>query len=65
MAGLSEQAAMKQLEKRLTSAYADAPADRVSAAVANARIRFDQSPIRDFVPLLVERRVRAELANVR
>jgi len=56
---------MKQLEKRLTSACADVPADRVSAAVANARIRFDQSPIRDFVPLLVERRVRAELANVR
>lgn len=63
MAGLGEQAAMKQLEERLTSKYADLPAERVSAAVQNARARFDQSPIRDFVPLLVERRVRAELAD--
>jgi hypothetical protein len=62
MADLSEQAALTHVEERLTSTYADLPPERVSAIVQKARARFDQSPIRDFVPLLVERRARAELA---
>jgi hypothetical protein len=62
MSDLSEQVALARLEERLTGIYAGLPADRVSAAVQDARARFDQSPIRDFVPLLVERRVRAQLA---
>jgi hypothetical protein len=63
MADLSEQAAMAQVEGRLTSKYADLPADRVSMAIQQAHARFEQSKIRDFVPLLVERRARAELAK--
>jgi hypothetical protein len=62
MSDLSEQVALARLEERLTGIYAGLPADRVSAAVQDAHARFDQSPIRDFVPLLVERRVRAQLA---
>ena len=63
MADSSEQAAITQLRERLASKYAEIPPERVSAAVQVAHARFDQSPIRDFVPLLVERRVRAELAD--
>ncbi|MGV0744173.1 hypothetical protein ABQF30_17430 [Mycolicibacterium sp. XJ870] len=40
------------------------PPERVSAAVDDAHHRFDGSVIRDFVPLLVERRVASELASV-
>jgi hypothetical protein len=63
VADLSEQAAMTQLEERLTSTYADLPPGRVSTAIQQAHAQFDQSKIRDFVPLLVERRARAELAR--
>lgn len=63
MADLSEQAAMAQVEERLTSKYADLPPDRVSMAIQQAHARFEQSKIRDFVPLLVERRARAELTK--
>jgi hypothetical protein len=54
---------MAELEKRLGSKFADLPPDRIAAAVQGARARFAQSPIRDFVPLLVERRARAELST--
>jgi len=59
----SEQLALAQLRERLASKYADVPSGLVSAAVHAAHARFAESPIRDFVPLLVERRVRAELAS--
>ncbi|WP_413232831.1 three-helix bundle dimerization domain-containing protein [Mycolicibacterium sp. 050158] len=63
MANLSEQVALTQLEDRLSSTFVDVPADRIQSAMRNAQARFEHSKIRDFVPLLVERRVRAELAN--
>jgi hypothetical protein len=63
VANLSEQVALTQLQDRLSSAYADIPADRLQSAMRNAEARFEHSKIRDFVPLLIERRVRAELAN--
>jgi hypothetical protein len=60
---LSEQAAMAQVEVRLTNKYADLPPDRVSMVIQQAHARFEQGKIRDFVPLLVERRARAELTE--
>ena len=54
---------MAQVIERLTSKYTDVPPDRVSAAVQQAHAQFDQSRIRDFVPLFVERRARAALAK--
>jgi hypothetical protein len=63
MADLSEQAALAELEQRLASKYADIPPDRVSFAIRQAHARFERSKIRDFVPLLVERRAHAELAG--
>ena len=62
MADLSEQAVMNQLRERLATMYADVPPDQVAAAIQRAHDQFETSPIRDFVPLLVERRARAELA---
>jgi hypothetical protein len=52
-----------QLCERLTTRYADLPPDQVAGAVHSAHARFEQCPIREFVPLLVERRARAELSR--
>ena len=65
MAEISEELMMADVERRLTSKYAHLPPDQICAAVQNARARFAQSPIRDFVPLLVERHARAELTRPR
>ena len=65
MAEISEELMIADVERRLTSTYGHLPPDQISAAVHNARARFAQSPIRDFVPLLVERHARAELTTPR
>jgi hypothetical protein len=49
---------LAEVERRLISKYEHVAPDQVTAAFQSARARFDQSPIRDFVPLLVERRAR-------
>jgi hypothetical protein len=64
MAEISEQLLIAEVERRLTSKYAQIPPDQISTVVQNAHARFEQSPIRDFVPLIVERHARAELAKV-
>ena len=65
MAEISEELLIADVERRLTSKYGQLPPERVAAAVQNARARFEQSPIWDFVPLLVERIARAELTKPR
>jgi hypothetical protein len=62
---MSEAVLLAEVERRLAGTYADLPPDRISSAVQKAQAQFEQSPIRDFVPLLVERRARAELASTR
>lgn len=65
MPEISEQLLITEIEERLTSKYAQMISrDQISAAVQNARTRLEHSRIRDFVPLLVERRARAELAKL-
>lgn len=63
MAEISEDILLAEVERRLTSKYAEISPDRVSSAIQSAHKRFAQSPIRDFVPLLVERRARSELST--
>jgi hypothetical protein len=63
VAGTSEEMQLAAVEQRLSSMYADFPAHEVSSAVRDAHARFEHSRIRDFVPLLVERQARAELAK--
>lgn len=65
MPEISEQLLITEIEQRLTSKYARRISpDQISAAVQQARARFEHSRIRDFVPLLVERRAHAELAKL-
>ncbi|MGU3500505.1 three-helix bundle dimerization domain-containing protein [Mycobacterium sp. C31M] len=63
MAGTDESTAISHVIQRLTASFDEIPAEQVSAAVDDALARFEQSPIREFVPLFVERRVRDQLAH--
>lgn len=63
MPEIDEQVMVEEVERRLTASYADVPPERINSIVQNAHARFEHSPIRDFVPLFVERRARAELAR--
>lgn len=63
VAQISETMLIDQVVERLSSRYADVAPDRVADVVRNAHARFEQSPIREFVPLLVERRAHAELSR--
>jgi hypothetical protein len=63
MGEISETLMIAEVERRLISTYTDLPQDRVSSALQSAHAHFEESPIRDFVPLLVERRARAELTK--
>lgn len=58
-----ERAQIDAVQRRLAQKYEELPHDRVAAAVQRAYARFNQSTVRDFVPLLVERRAREELAK--
>jgi len=63
MAQVSEATMIAQVVDRLSTAYADLPPDDVASVVNAAHSRFNDSPVREFVPLLVERRARIELAS--
>jgi hypothetical protein len=57
-----EKQAIRQVTAHLASTFADTySAEHVESTVATARGRFDGCPVRDFVPVLVERIVREEL----
>jgi hypothetical protein len=51
----SEQQHIDQLAERLAEVYADVEPDRVVRVVQEEYSRFDGRPIRDFIPLFVER----------
>jgi hypothetical protein len=61
--GISEEVMMAEVLARLGAAYPDSSADDVQGCVRRAQGHFQASPIREFVPLLVERRARAELSR--
>ncbi|MCV7343591.1 three-helix bundle dimerization domain-containing protein [Mycolicibacterium rhodesiae] len=54
---------IEQVIDRLAATYSDVPRDDVAQTVANAHNHFQDSTIREFVPLLVERRARKELSR--
>lgn len=58
----SEQDLLVDIEHRLVNLYAQLDPQQVTATIGHAHAKFAQSPVRDFVPLLVERRARRELA---
>jgi hypothetical protein len=51
-----ERAQIDAVEHRLAQKYAELPHDHVAGVVQHVYARFNQSKLRDFVPLLVERR---------
>jgi hypothetical protein len=60
----SEWTAIQQVVERLKATYPAVPADTVTTVVHHTHARFDGRPVRDFVPLLVERGSRRELATL-
>ncbi len=60
---LKEQAIIEQLAQRLASKFAEVPPTTVEDVVRAQYARFDGRPVRDFVPLFVERRASSELSG--
>ncbi len=58
---LSEQTVIDQLVGRLTSRYPAISQSTLERVVHHVHARFDGRPLRDYVPLLVERSARSEL----
>jgi hypothetical protein len=52
------------VERRLAGKYTALPQDHVAAVVQCAYARFQSSRVRDFIPLLVERRADEELEEL-
>ncbi|TRW84821.1 hypothetical protein FK535_10070 [Mycolicibacterium sp. 018/SC-01/001] len=64
MIELSEQQIIDQVARRLADAHTSVAPDRVAAVVYEQHARFTGRPIRDFVPLFVERNAKAELGRL-
>jgi len=60
---VKEDQAIALLRDRLTKTYDQIPADQVNAVIDQELTRFTAAPIRDFVPLLVERLARNDLRH--
>jgi hypothetical protein len=58
-----ERAQIDAVQRRLTQKYTELPHDHVAAVVQQVHARFNQSTVRDYIPLLVERRAREELSK--
>ena len=61
MIELSEQTIIDALVVRLTHRYPTIFASTVSSVVRDVHARYDGRPLRDFVPLFVERNAKSEL----
>lgn len=58
---LSEQTIIDQVAGRLSGKYPTIPTDTLAAVVRDVHARFDGRPVREYVPLLVERFAGQEL----
>ena len=63
MRQMSEETRIAEVVERLADTYAELPFEQVASVVNEALAHFSAAPLREFVPLLVERRARTELAN--
>ena len=61
---LSEQTIIDQVVDRLTSRYPTIEADTVSSVVRDVHARYNGRPLRDYVPLFVERNATTELKRL-
>lgn len=60
----SEAALIGEVQSRLGRKFAQIPQDHISTAVTRVHAEFAGNKVRDFIPLLVERRVSGELARM-
>jgi hypothetical protein len=58
-----ETVALDRLAEQLGQSFPDVPADEVALAIRTEHARYDRSPIRDFVPILIERAARRRLTE--
>jgi hypothetical protein len=56
-----ENRAIDDVVDRLAQQFPQLPADEVETAIRQTRPEFDEAPIREFIPLFVERAARARL----
>jgi hypothetical protein len=56
-----ESRAINEIVDRLVRQFPDVPTDDVADVVQQAQPEFEQAPIRDFVPLFVERTAKQRL----
>ena len=61
---LSEQTVIDQIITRLTSSYPTISESTVATVVHDVHARYEGRPLRDFVPLFVERNARSELERL-
>jgi hypothetical protein len=61
---LSEQQVIDQIAQRLSEAYTAVAPETIGRVVRDKHADFQGRPVRDFIPLFVERRARAELATL-
>jgi hypothetical protein len=59
----AEETAIRRLMERLTQVFPEVPEAEIARAVQGRYHDFDDSPVRDFVPVLVERSVRQHLVT--
>lgn len=59
-----EQSRVADAEGRLRARFPHLPADEVARAVQLSHRELDDAPVRDFVPILVEKRARELLAGL-
>ena len=57
----NEDAAIDHVVDRLTSQFPSVPAEDIATRVSEVRSTFDEAPIRDFVPVIVEHDVKDQL----
>ena len=60
----SEQTVIEQVVVRLTHRYPAIPQATVASVVLETHARFDGRPVRDFIPLLVERNAKSQLESL-
>lgn len=58
-----EETAIREVTERLAKRFPDRPAADIDTAVSSQFRRFTDARIRDFIPVLVERAVRDDLAH--
>ena len=64
MAEVNEALLIAHVERNLISKYSQFPPEEVAAVVQSEVARFTDRPIREFVPLLVERHASARLGKL-